>query len=88
MCVAPITDAFIRGLDFLVNHECVVNLRNYTLAIGDEALSASLMRNHVGEIQKICRVTLQRNTVVPTKSRVVTVGKVSGVLHKAGGVLL
>ena len=64
MYIAPITDPFILGLDFLLQHECKVDFHRCTIEIGGDVVSAALIRNGQETFQ-VAKVTLVKKVVVP-----------------------
>ena len=66
--VAPITDDFILGLDFMVMHKAVVDLEHNTFAIDHHQISAILKKNKSGETYQVSRVFLKNSVVIPPYS--------------------
>ena len=72
--VGPVTDSFILGLDFLLPVEGVIDLGRHTITVKDKhgnvnITPAKLVHNS-GESMKVCRLTLEKRTVVPPMSKI------------------
>ena len=68
MYVGPVTDPFILGLDFLLPVEGVIDLGRHTVTVKDKHGNVSV--HNSGESMKVCRLTLERRTVVPPMSKI------------------
>ena len=73
--VAPITDEFILGLDFMVKYNAVVDLSNNTFSLDGKTISAVLKKNGKGEQYQVSRVFLKRKVVIPPNSVVRAVAR-------------
>ena len=65
VCVAPISDDFILGLDFLKSTGSVINLANNTVMLGNEVIPASI---DVDTGLQVSRVLVKHRTVVPSNT--------------------
>ena len=63
--IAPISDDFILGLDFMVQHKAVVDLENNLFTLNRQSIPARLKRNKEGQSYQVSRVFLVKKTVVP-----------------------
>ena len=63
----PITDQVILGLDFLLTHSCIVDLKKNVVTIGNTVIPAVLCNNSKTE-QAVCRVEMGRRLVIPPNS--------------------
>ena len=70
--VADIVDQCIVGLDFLLQHNCQVDVGNALLKVGPEEVP--MRRGNVSEI-RCCRVVLQQEEIVPANSETLLSGK-------------
>ena len=61
--IADIQDECILGLDFLEPHECLVNLRNGTLQVGEEEIP--LQKPAVVTTLTPCRAVLETTVILP-----------------------
>ena len=66
--VADMPDAVLLGLDFLSRHGCTVDLKENTVSIYGETLSAILKRNTSDEDIHVSRVTLPKSRTFPPNS--------------------
>ena len=74
--IADIQDECILGLDFLEPHECLVNLKNGTLQIGEEEIPLQKPAS-VGSLTS-CRAVLETTVILPPQSECVVSAKVDG----------
>ena len=74
MYVGPVTDPFILGLDFLLPVEGVIDLGRYTVTVkdkhGNTSVTPAELVHNSGESMKVCRLTLEKRTVVPPMSKI------------------
>ena len=63
--IAPISDDFILGLDFMAKHKAVVDLEGNNFVVNQQSIPATLKRNGDGVSFQVSRVFLLRKTVVP-----------------------
>ena len=74
MYVGPVTDPFILGLDFLLPVEGVIDLGRHTVTVKDKhgnvSVTPATLVHNSGESMKVCRLTLERRTVVPPMSKI------------------
>lgn len=63
--VAPISDAFILGLDFMKRKGCIVDMTKDSFRIGGESLISSLRRNSSGEDFHLARLITNKKVVLP-----------------------
>lgn len=72
--VAPITDNFILGLDFLKQQKGVVNLESRELVLDKEVIALSIKKSSEDKSCQVCRVSVAKRIVLPPQStRVVKV---------------
>ena len=74
--VADIVDQCILGLDFLLQHNCQVDVGNALLKVGSEEVP--MRSGNVSEI-RCRRVVLQQEEIVPANSEALLRGKFTGV---------
>ena len=74
--IADIQDECILGLDFLEPHECLVNLRNGTLQVGEEEIP--LQKPAVVTTLTPCRAVLETTVILPPQSECVVPAKMDG----------
>ena len=74
--IADIQDECILGLDFLEPHECLVNLRNGTLQMGEEEIP--LQKPAVVTTLTSCRAVLETTVILPPQSECVVPAKMDG----------
>ncbi|MES9879356.1 MAG: pol polyprotein, partial [Sedimenticola sp.] len=78
VCVAPMTDNCILGIDFLKAHSCLVDLGKNLLSIGGQHIPAKLkIAPHENPI-KISRVQVAHRSTIPPH----TIGLVQGKIHQ------
>ncbi len=78
VCIAPISDNILLGIDFLRKHSCLVDLGKNILHIGSQHIPAKLKITPDDCPIKISRVNVTRKSVIPPQS----VGFVQGkMLH-------
>ena len=80
--IAPISDDFILGLDFMLQHKAVVDLEKNTFTVNHQSIPAKLKRNQDGENFQVSRVFLTKKTVVPPNSVVIANTKFDHALTK------
>ncbi len=69
VAVGPITDHFILGLDFLLEHHCVVDIDSCTVTIDGSPISA-VMKKGSGTYYHVSRILTTGRTVIPPKHRI------------------
>lgn len=69
--VAAIRGPGILGLDFMVEHECTLNLKSMTLSFEDDIVGVLLEQN-----MHCCRVSIQETSVIPGRSERIIFGQV------------
>ena len=74
--IADIQDECILGLDFLEPHECLVNLRNGTLQVGEEEIP--MQKPAVVTTLTPCRAVLETTVILPPQSECVVPAKMDG----------
>ncbi len=77
VCVAPMTDNVILGIDFLKAHACLVDLGKNILGLGDQIIPAKLKVTPDDDTIKISRVHASRRSVIPPQ----TIGLSADNLH-------
>ena len=74
MYVGPVTDSFILGLDFLLPVEGIIDLGRHTVTVKDKhgnvSITPAKLVHNSGESMKVCRLTLEKRTVVPPMSKI------------------
>ena len=74
MYVGAVTDPFILGLDFLLPVEGVIDLGRHAVTVKDKhgnvSVTPATLVHNSGESMKVCRLTLERRTVVPPMSKI------------------
>ena len=69
VAVGPITDHFILGLDFLLEHHYVVDIDSCTVTI-DRAPIGAVMKKGSGTYYHVSRILTTLRTVIPPKHRI------------------
>ena len=81
--VGPIYDSPLLGLNFLLPTEAVIDLGKHTLTIkdnhGHEHTSAATIVSNAEQEHKVCRVMIDKCTVIPLQSKVLTTSKVEDI---------
>jgi O-acetyl-ADP-ribose deacetylase (regulator of RNase III)/transposase InsO family protein len=76
LCVAPITDTLLLGIDFLAAHESIIDMKDVTVKIADTTTPATIKRNPAGdlfvkEVQTSKKTVVQPSTVHFFQARIV-----------------
>ena len=69
---ANISDNIILGMDFLDEHKAVIDLSNYSIKLNQESIPISCIITENGQEVNIYRINLQKRTVVPPNSAILT----------------
>ena len=81
--VGPISDSLLLGLNFLLPTEVVIDLGKHMLTIkdnhGHEHTSTATIVSNAEQEHKVCRVMIDKHTVIPPKSKVLTTSKVEDI---------
>jgi hypothetical protein len=68
VCVAPIHDQVILGLDFLKYYNVIINLNSYSFSIRGKSLPITTMRDREGSDYVVSRVWLDDKVTIPANS--------------------
>ena len=77
MYIAPISDSMILGLDFLTQHNFVIDLNNNEMRNKDNTIPINIVKENSNEYQ-VRRVLMKSKTVIPPHTVVRTKIKMSG----------
>ena len=68
VAVGPITDDFIIGLDFLLEHHCIVNVMSSIVTLDGDTVYAVMKKGSSGRYN-VSRVQVTQRTIVPPNHR-------------------
>lgn len=81
--LAEITDPCVIGLDFLVRHNCRVDIASATLTVGK--MSIPLLRPAAEEQLRCCRVVATQDVEIPPRSEAIIPGTCVGEVTSGWG---